>query len=499
MSARPLPQRISPRTRVPLHRSVAGPVGHLLLLLAAMMALCAAASPLMGTWAGVAAMLGSAGVSAVVGGLLTWWGRAAPERIGRKEGFVFVALTWLLTCVLGALPFVIETGLGPVDALFEATSGFTTTGATILPAIELRLSPAVHLWRLATHWLGGLGIVVLFVALFPAMGVGGRHLFFTEAPGPGKEGLAPRIRDTASVLWRVYVLLTLAEVLLLLLVGMPLFDAVGHALSTMGTGGFSTKDGSVGEYASWSVDLVITAFMLVAGTNFALFHQARLRGLKALTRNTELRVYLGLFLAATLVVSLDIWRTVHPQLLEALRYGAFQVAAILTTTGFGTDDYEQWPALSKTVLVFLFFVGGSAGSTAGGMKVVRIVVMIRLIGIELRRATRPALVAPVRLGRQVVPQGTVIEIAGYLAVFLFTVVAGGLGVALMEDTDLITALMAALACVANVGPGLGDVGPTDNFAWLSSGSKVLLSLLMLLGRLEFFALLVLLTPTFWRR
>ena len=486
------------RARVPVHRAVARPVGGLLLVLAFFMALCAVASPLMGTNEGLLAMLGSATICATTGGALNLYGRGVKPSIGRKEGFVFVAITWLATCTFGALPFVIETGMSPIDAFYEAVSGFTTTGSTILPVIEDRLSPAVHMWRLSTHWLGGLGIVVLFVALFPALGVGGRHLFRTESPGPSSQGLAPRIRDTASVLWRVYLLLTLVEVVLLRLVGMPLFDAVGHALSTMGTGGFSTRNGSIADYNSVGVDVVITVFMVIAGSNFALYYEARKRGLKAFWRNTEFRVYLGIFALVSLVIAFDIWRTVHPNALQAVRYSAFQVAAIMTTTGFGTDDFEQWPALSQCLLVMLYFIGGSAGSTAGGMKVIRIVIMARLIKIELNRGTRPALVAPVRVGQHVVSTPTVLETAAFMAVFVGTVLGGGIVVALMEGTDLVTALMASLSCVANVGPGLGEVGPTDNFGWLHGGTKLFLSLLMLLGRLEFFALLVLFTPSFWK-
>ncbi|MCB9780679.1 MAG: TrkH family potassium uptake protein [Alphaproteobacteria bacterium] len=474
-------------------------MGRLLLVLAGSMALCAIIGTLEGGLDGFLHMAAAAGICAVFAGIALFLGRKMPERIGRREALVVVAAAWLACGVFGGLPFVIGARFTPWDAFFEAMSGFTTTGATILPEIEHRLSPPLHLWRMATHWLGGLGIVVLFVALFPALGVGGKHLFRTEAPGPQTEGLAPRIRETASVLWKVYSLLTLAETALLMLAGMDWFQALMHALSTMGTGGYSTNNSSIAGFDSLPVEIVITIFMVLAGSNFSLFYEARKSGLRVFRDNPEFQFYIGLFFAFSLVIAWNIHGTVHEGIGDSLRYASFQVAAIMTTTGFGTDDFEQWPTLSQTLLVVLYFFGGSAGSTAGGMKIIRILIIFKLILAEIRRGYRPALVAPVRVGNHVVAPTVVTETLAYAMVFILTVGVAGIGVALMDPVDLTTAFMSSLACVANVGPGLGLVGPTDNFGFLSAGSKMLLSFAMLLGRLEFFALLALFVPRFWRR
>lgn len=471
----------------------------LLLVLSVCMALCALVGPLRGSLAGSVHMGLAAAICAGAGGLALFMGRKAPARIGRREALVVVAASWLSTGIFGGLPFVIGAGFTPWDAFFEAVSGFTTTGATILPEIEARLSPPLHLWRLATHWLGGLGIVVLFVALFPALGVGGKHLFRTEAPGPATDGLAPRIRETASVLWKVYATLTLVCVALLMLAGMDWFEATAHAMATLGTGGFSTRNASIAAFDSVPIDLIITAFMLVAGTNFVLFYESLRGGPRAFWQNIEFRVYLGIFAAVTMLITVDIHGAVHDTLAQSLRYASFQVAAIMTTTGFGTDDFEAWPTFSQTLLVILYFFGGSAGSTAGGLKIIRVVIIFKAIRNEIRRGYRPTLVAPTRIGRLVVPHTVVTETLAFASVFMLTVGIGGVLVALMDPVDLTTAMMASLACVANVGPGLAMVGPTDNFGFFSAGSKMVLSFCMLLGRLEFFALLALFVPSFWRR
>ncbi len=463
------------------------------------MALCAAVGPLRGSLVGSIHMLVSAAICASCGVLAMWVGRNASKHIGRREALLVVAIAWLSCGVFGGLPFIIGAHFTPWDAFFEAVSGFTTTGATILPEIEERLNAPLHLWRLLTHWLGGLGIVVLFVALFPALGVGGKHLFFTEAPGPSTEGLAPRIKQTASVLWRVYAALTALEVALLMLAGMDWFEALGHAFSTMGTGGFSTRNASIAAFDSMPIEAVITVFMVIAGSNFGLFYEAIQGGIKVFLQNTEFRVYLGVFLLVSLVIAIDIHGTVHEGVVDAWRYASFQTATVMTTTGFGTDDFDKWPVFSQTLLVTLYFFGGSAGSTAGGIKVVRVVIIFKAITREIRRGFRPALVAPVRLGNFVVPQGTVGEAMATGMVFILTVGVGAVLVALLDPVDLTTAFMASLACVANVGPGLAMVGPTENYAFFSAGTKIVLSIAMLLGRLEFFALLALFVPSFWRR
>lgn len=482
-----------------LFRASARPTGLVLIGLAICMAVCAAAGPASGAPASGLPLLASAALAAAVGGALRALGQGDELRIGRREALVIVASSWIAAGVFGALPFLFGASLSPWDALFESVSGFTTTGATILPEIEQRLSPPLHLWRMATHWLGGLGIVVLFVALFPALGVGGKHLFRTESAGPQAEGLAPRIRETAAVMWKVYATLTAVLVVLLLLAGMPGLDALAHAFSTLGTGGFSSRNASIAGYQSLAIEIIVTVFMVAAGTNMGLFYDAWRRGPRAFLQNAEFKAYLSMFLGASLLVTLSLWGGTHETLGDALRYASFQVASIMTTTGFGTDDYERWPAFAQVVLGALFFFGGCAGSTAGGMKVIRLLIIIQALRGEVRRGYRPTLVTPVRVGSQVVQPHVVSETLAFLAIFMLTLLAGTLAVALFDPVDPLTAFFASLACLTNVGPGLGLVGPTENFGFLSPASKLLLTAVMLLGRLEFFTLLALLVPSFWRR
>lgn len=471
----------------------------MLLGLALCMLVCATAGPASGQASAALPLVWSALVSAAAGALLAWIGGREQARIGRREALVVVASSWFSASIFGGLPFVFGAAMTPWDAFFESSSGFTTTGATILVDIEGRLTPPLHLWRMLTHWLGGLGIVVLFVALFPALGVGGKHLYRTESAGPQSDGLAPRIRETAFAMWKVYTTLTAVLVLLLLITGMGGLEALGHAFSTMGTGGFSTRNSSIAAYESLPIELILTLFMFLAGSNVALFHEAFRRGPAVFWHNAEFRAYFSIFAVASLVIAVDIAQGPHDSILSGLRFASFQVVAIMTTTGFATDDFETWPAFSQALLFSLYFFGGSAGSTAGGMKIIRLLIVLRALQGELRRGFRPTLIAPVRVGSQVVLPHVVTETLAFVVIFLLTVAAGTVAVALFDPVDLLTAGSAALTCVSNIGPGFGMVGPTDNFAFLSAPSKVVLSLCMLLGRLEFFTLLALLVPSFWRR
>ncbi len=488
------------RERLRLLGGATRPLSQLLVVLACFMVATAAVGRLFAdSWAGVPAMLGSAAITAGTAAVLLLLARRYHRaELGRRQALLVVGLAWVAMGLFGGLPFLLGASFPVHDAIFEATSGFTTTGATILPEIEERLSPPLHLWRLLTHWLGGLGLVVLFVAIFPALGVGGRHLYHSEAPGPRSQGLVPRIRDTSKALWRIYLAITAAEVALLLLVGLDPFNAIAHSFSTMGTGGFSTMNASIAGFDSVAVELVILVFMLIAGVNFGLFYEATHRGWRGLFKNAELRVYLGLFALVVLIVTVNIW-PLKQDLLEALRHASFQVAAIISTTGFGTDDFESWPTLSRCLLIGCYFVGGSAGSTAGGMKVIRLIIIVRVLMVEIRRTHRPKLVAPVMVGGRAFPSGAVMEVFAFVTVYLLTFLVGALLLAVLDPVDLTTALMASLACVANVGPGLGLVGPVDNYAFFSPAAKLVLSMLMLLGRLEFFTLLALLNPRFWKR
>ncbi|MCB9762392.1 MAG: TrkH family potassium uptake protein [Alphaproteobacteria bacterium] len=488
---------------------IARPVGLLLGVLAAAMVLTAGVGVVMGSPEGAGHMgISAALVGAVAFVLAAVLGRGAENMpLDRRSALVIVTVAWVALGLLGGLPFMVGAAFGPADAIFEATSGFTTTGATILPEINERLNPALHFWRMLSHWLGGMGIVVLFVAVFPALGVGGKHLFRGEVPGPRSKGLSPRIRETSSVLWRVYLLLTLVEIVLLATLGrLPLFDAVTHALSTMGTGGFSTLNGSIGEYSTMpevnglAIDLIITAFMVIAGMNFSLFYEAVRKGgegLRVILRHTETQVYIGIVVMATVLIGLSIRGDVG-SLPAALRYSSFQVAAIISTTGFGTADFEQWPTFAKMVLLSLYFTGGCAGSTAGGLKLIRVIILVKLIWVEMQRSFRPHLVLPVRVGNQAIRPPVLVEIMAFMGLYALTIAAGAALVALIDRVDGTTALMASLACVANVGPGLGMVGPTDNFGFFSGASKLILSVCMILGRLEFLTVLALFAPGFRR-
>ncbi len=489
------------RARVRLLTGAARPLGWLLVVLAIFMVGTAVVGRIFADdGSGVPAMLLSALITAGCGVGLRFLGkRHGSPSLDRRQGLLVVALAWVAMGVFGGLPFLLGANFPVHDAIFEATSGFTTTGATILGEIEQRLSHPLHLWRLLTHWLGGLGLVVLFVAIFPALGVGGKHLYHSEVPGPRSKGLVPRIRDTSKALWRIYLTITVVEIGMLLMVGMDPFNAIAHAFSTMGTGGFSTQNASIAGFDSVPIEMVILAFMLIAGINFGLFYEVRSRkSLRLLFENTELRVYLGLYLVVVLVVALDIWPS-KDGILQAFRFASFQVAAVMSTTGFGTDDFETYPALARSLLVICYFIGGSAGSTAGGMKVIRIIIIVRVLMVEVRRTHRPKLVAPVMVGGRSYSPSAVMAVFAFITAYLLTFVAGAAIIALLDPVDLTTAFMASLACVANVGPGLGMVGPTDNFGFFSPASKIVLSALMLLGRLEFFTLLALLNPRFWKR
>lgn len=440
-----------------------------------------------------------------------------PE-VRAREGFAIVALAWLVLSLVGALPFVLGGVLGSyTDAFFETMSGFTTTGATILggvtnPSIE-EIPNAFLFWRSLAHWLGGMGIIVLTLAILPILGIGGMQLFKAEVPGPSADKLTPRVRETAKRLWLIYVGITAIEVLLLL-PAMSFFDAVNHAFATMATGGFSTKNGSVGQYGSAYVDWVITLFMFLAGINFAL-HYRLLKGKPiSVGRDTEFRVYAGIILVSTLLITFGVWGPTaqalpeagglditfegYPSFLQALRFGAFQATAIVTTTGFGTADYEAWPPLALGVIFLLFFVGGMAGSTGGGVKVVRHILLYKNSFKEIRHLVHPQAIMPIRLNGRVVPQEVLGNVLSFIVLYIVLITIGTAMMALL-GLDLLSAVGAAISCVGNIGPAFGTFGPTENYAHVPGVGKWVLSILMMAGRLEIFTVLILFAPTFWRR
>lgn len=478
-------------------RVVARLTGTLLTLLAAFIALPVIFAALDRSTRGIVAYAGSAAMTAMTAVVLRWLGRGAPSTLHRKDALGVVAFTWIGLGVFGALPMVLEGAIrNPISALFEAVSGFTTTGATVVADVD-GLSRATNFWRCLMHWLGGMGIVVLFVAVFPHFGVGARHLFRAEVPGPITEGLRPRIRHTALVLWWVYAGLTAICGTLLWVAGMSWFDAICHAMSTLGTGGFSTRSASVGYFQSTGIDWIIFTFMILAGLNFGLYYSA-LRGRPFdLIRNYEVRFYLLVNALVIGVVFVSILHR-HPNAMTALRYAAFQTAAVTTTTGFMTEDFDAYPDMARWVLFMAMFMGACAGSTAGGLKASRIYAALKLGLKELAVTVRPNRVQVVRLGGSAVDSGVlhqiVVYICTYLAIFLL---ASTVMVAL--GLDLTSAMSGVVACLSSIGPGLGLVGPTQNFEFIPGTGKLALIFCMIAGRLEIFALLAVFTPECWRR
>jgi trk system potassium uptake protein TrkH len=439
-----------------------------------------------------------AGLGALAGGVLL--ALFAPEEdLGYRDGFAVVVLSWLGLALLGSLPYLF-CGAMPsfVDAFFESMSGFTTTGSTILHQVEV-LPESVLFWRATTHWLGGMGIIVLSLAILPLLGVGGMQLFQAEMPGPTKDRLAPRIQDTARILWVVYVAFTGIQLVLLMLGGMSFFDAICHAFATLATGGFSTHTESAGYWQSGYLEYVIILFMLLAGVNFSLHYRAfAQRSLRPYLQNEEFRFYMtivGLATVAILVANMS--QRIYSGMGDNLRDSLFQVVAMITTTGFGTADFDQWPSVTKVILVALMFVGGCAGSTGGGIKVVRFLLFFKYARLQLRSLVHPRAVTAIKLGNQKVPKEVMISILGffaiYIAVFLgASLLVTGLGV------DLVTGTTAVIATLNNIGPGLAGVGPAGNFADLPQAAKVVLSFCMLAGRLELYTVAVLMTPDFWK-
>jgi len=433
----------------------------------------------------------------VSGGLLVALFRPETE-LGYKDGFAIVAFSWVGLALLGGLPYVLS-GTVPsfVDAFFESMSGFTTTGSTILSDIEV-LPRSLLFWRTMTHWLGGMGIIVLTLAILPLLGIGGMQLFQAEVPGPTKDRLAPRIQDTARILWSVYLLMTLAETLLLMGGGVDFFHAVTHSFATLATGGFSNFNASLGHYDSPYIQSVVILFMFLAGANFSL-HFMALRGrVHAYWENEEFRFYTLIIVTAILAIfAVNMTSRIHAHAGRGLREVTFQVVSIMTTTGFGTADFDTWPPFSRVLLVALMFVGGCAGSTGGGIKVVRFLLFFKYARLQLHKLVHPRQVETIKLGRTKVPQEVMIAILSFFAIYLAVFVIASLIVTAL-GVDIITGPTAVIATLNNIGPGLNLVGPTQNFGHLPGLAKLVLIFCMLAGRLELYTIAILLTPGFWK-
>jgi len=460
---------------------------------------------------GVLAEIVLAGIVVIgVGGAFMLSTRNHQKEIQKREGYVIVTFGWIFMSLAGTLPYIFSGAIpGFTNAFFETMSGYTTTGASILGDVE-SLPKGILFWRSITHWIGGMGIIVLAIAILPLLGIGGMQLFAAEAPGPGGDKLHPRITDTAKRLWLIYVGYTLAETILLKLAGMSFFDAINHSLSTLSTGGFSTKNESI---AHWNgqpiIQYIIMTFMFLAGTNFVLSYFAFKTKFSRIFKDEEFKMY-GIFIVVlTIVAGLIIYFEVdvinstiaHPMVWgefeSAMRHGLFQVLAIVTTTGFVTADFTAWTPFLTIFFFGLMFLGGSAGSTSGGIKIVRHLIMIKNGMMEFRRTLHPSGVLPVRYNKRAVQQPIVFNILAFFILYMLAYIIGVLVFSWL-GLDFNTALGGAASALGNVGPALGDLGPTDNYGSLPDAAKWWSTFLMLIGRLELFTVLILFTPFFWR-
>ena len=433
-----------------------------------------------------------------VGAPMRLFVKAEQTNLRAREGFLAVSLSWMLLSVFGALPFVFS-GVIPnfVDALFESVSGFTTTGATIMTQIEGQ-PHGVMFWRSFTHWIGGMGVLVLTLALLPQMSGRTSHLVRAESPGPTLSKIVPRMGDTAKILYLIYGVLTVIEFLLLMLAGMNAYDAAIHALGTAGTGGFSNYAASVGHFNSAWIDAIITLFMVLFGVNFVIYYKMLLRDWQDIRANEELRWFLSIFLGATAIITL----TLLPEegnLFTALRYSSFQVASIISTTGYATANYDLWPLTARMLILVLLFFGSCAGSTAGGMKICRIGMLSKQAVREVRHTIQPRKAMVVRFEGKAVDEGVLRQVATFACIYVALILLGGFLLSLENRYDMMTNFSAALTCVSNVGPGFGAVGPAGSFAGYGPFGKLLASFLMLAGRLEIFPMLALFHPAMWRK
>ena len=425
-----------------------------------------------------------------------------------REAFLIVTLTWFVGSLIGAFPFTLSGTLQSyTDAVFEAMSGLSTTGATILggvtsdgiqnPAIE-DIDKSLLFWRSLSHWLGGMGIIVLTLALLPLLGIGGMQLYKAEYSGSTSDKLTPRIQETALLLWSVYVGMTFVQFLLLWIhPSMDWFEAINHAFSTLATGGFSTKNGSIAGFDSVYIDMVITLFMFLAGINFAMHFRLLSGDVKSFFENREIRFYSLLTILFIVLVSGGLWLIDTYEFTDALRYGSFQVVSILTTTGFGTDDYALWMPFSSFLLFLLFFSGGTAGSTGGGIKMIRILIILKNVGREFKQIIHPQAVLPVRVGNRVIESTILKNILGFFVVYFIVFAIGSIIMSFM-GYDFMSAMGASIASLGNIGPGWGEFGPTEEYASVPYTGKWVLLILMMIGRLELFTVLVIFTPWFWK-
>ena len=461
---------------------------------------------------GVTLQLFIAGIATLfIGGLTMYRTKDHRKELNKREGYIVVAFGWIVMSLSGTLPYIVTEAIPSfTDAFFETMSGYSTTGASILNDIEV-IPKGVLFWRSTTHWIGGMGIIVLAIAILPLLGVGGMQLFAAEAPGPGGDKLHPRITDTAKRLWLIYVGYTAAETILLQIAGMSFFDAINHALSTLSTGGFSTKNASV---AYWNdnpaIQYIIIFFMFLAGTNFVLSYYLFKGKVSKILKDEEFKLYFKFIAVFTIIAAVLIYFKAdvtqssinHPMVLgegeSAIRHALFQVLSVITTTGFITADYTLWTPFLTVFFFGLMFLGGSAGSTSGGVKVVRQLILIKNSFMEFKRALHPNAIIPVRYNGKIISKDIVFNVLGFFILYMISFIVGALVFSMFKDMDFTSAIGLSASSLGNVGPALGDYGPVNNYAALPPLGKWWASFLMLLGRLELFTVLILLTPFFWR-
>lgn len=424
--------------------------------------------------------------------------KAEKKAIYAKEGFLIVGFAWIIISAIGALPFVISGAIPSfIDAFFETVSGFTTTGATILTAIE-GLPKGILFWRSFTHWIGGMGFLIFMLALIPSLGSNSIHLLKAESPGPSPGKIVPKIKETAKILYLIYFALTLIEGILLMCAGMNLYDAVIHAMGTAGTGGFSNMNASIAAFNSPAIEWIITIFMLIFGINFALYFQILKGNFKGFFKNEELRYYLLIILSAFILITVNIISLNGGDIILSVRQSAFQVSSIVTSTGFATVDFNFWPTLSKLIIVMIMFVGAMAGSTGGGIKTVRIVIMLKAIKREINKIIHPKRVNSVKIDGKTVDEdiihGVFLFIGAYIIISLIAIF-----IISFDNFDVVTTVTSVITTMSNIGPGLEVVGPAGNFAAFSPLSKLVLSFCMLAGRLEIYPMLIMFSPSIWRK
>jgi trk system potassium uptake protein TrkH len=443
--------------------------------------------------------ISTAAITTLLFGLLLLWlgSKTKDGAIKKREGYMVVALGWIIMSIFGSLPYVFTECVQTwADAIFESASGFTTTGATILTDIE-SMPKGILFWRSMTQWIGGMGIIVMTIAIFPILGIGGMELFLAEAPGPSSDKIHPRINETAKRLWLIYISLTFILLLTLWAEGLNFYDAINHAFTTMATGGFSTKQSSIAHFNSPLIEYTLIIFMIIAGTNYAMTYFLLKRKFRKVLNNEEWKSYILIIFAATSIIALYLFFADHYNAEPAFRASLFQVVSVITTTGFITEDYLSWGSFGAIILFFIMFIGGCAGSTSGGIKVVRHLVLGKNCILEIKRLLHPRAILPVKLNGISVKPNIISNVLVFILVYMI-VFAISTAVMTLMGLDIESSLGATATSLSNVGPGLGSVGPVSDFSEIPKFGKIYLSGLMLLGRLELFTILIILTPEFWK-